>query len=168
MQVNLVFIKKDGSTQSFSLPSAVTFIGRRQDCDMCIPLSMVSRRHCELFTEYGKLFARDLRSRNGTFVNKESIEQVQLKPGDELMIGPVKFVIQIDGVPEIPDQKIPQKIEQAQPSKSVTNSDGADLENISGDMNHIAGQSQTMDIDNIFSNDLFDEEFNAGSDLLNP
>lgn len=170
MQVNLVFIKKDGSTQTFALPSAVTFIGRRQDCDMCIPLSIVSRRHCELFTEYGKLFVRDLRSKNGTYVNKEPVEQVQLKPGDELTIGPVKFIIQIDGAPEIPDQTEPQLVESAQasrPPSAPDESEGADIEDISEDLNQLAGQSQTMDIDNIFSNDLFDDEFSDGSDLLN-
>lgn len=100
MQVNLVFLKKDGTTSSFELPSTVTFIGRRQDCDFCIPLMVVSRRHCEISQDFGKVNVRDLRSRNGTLVNGQPIEETQLKAGDVLKIGPVEFVVQIDGVPE--------------------------------------------------------------------
>ncbi|MBN1981260.1 MAG: FHA domain-containing protein [Chitinivibrionales bacterium] len=99
MQVNLVFLKKDGTTSSFTLPSTVTFIGRRQDCDFCIPLMVVSRRHCEVNMDSGKVTVRDLQSRNGTLVNGDPIEEAHLKAGDVLTIGPVKLVTQIDGVP---------------------------------------------------------------------
>lgn len=99
MQVNLVFLKKDGTTSSFLLPSTVTFIGRRQDCDFCIPLTVVSRRHCEINLDSGKITVRDLASRNGTLVNGEPIEEAQVKAGDILKIGPVEFVVQVDGVP---------------------------------------------------------------------
>lgn len=99
MQVNLVFLKKDGTTSSFSLPSTVTFIGRRQDCDFCIPLPVVSRRHCEINLDAGRVTVRDLASRNGTLVNGTPVEEAQLKPGDVLKIGPVEFVTQVDGTP---------------------------------------------------------------------
>ena len=99
MQVNLVFLKKDRTTSSFELPSTVTFIGRRQDCDFCIPLMVVSRRHCEINMDFGKITVRDLKSRNGTLVNGEPVEETQVKAGDVLQIGPVKFVVQVDNVP---------------------------------------------------------------------
>jgi len=100
MQVNLVFLKKDGSTSSFELPSTVTSIGRRQDCDFCIPLTVVSRRHCEINQDAGKITVRDLKSRNGTFINDQAIEEKIVKAGDVLKIGPVQFVVQVDGKPD--------------------------------------------------------------------
>jgi pSer/pThr/pTyr-binding forkhead associated (FHA) protein len=99
MQVNLLLLKKDGSVKPFNLPSAVTTIGRRQDCDLCLPISVASRKHCEINMDQGRLMVRDLSSKNGTFVNGQKIEEVRLKPGDQLRVGPVTFVIQIDGNP---------------------------------------------------------------------
>ena len=123
MQVNLVFLKKDGTNSSFQLPSTVTFIGRRQDCDFCIPLMIVSRRHCEINMDFGKITVRDMKSRNGTLVNGEPIEEAQLKAGDVLQIGPVKFVVQVDGVPENFEEYLSEKeetIEQTPETESVT------------------------------------------------
>jgi pSer/pThr/pTyr-binding forkhead associated (FHA) protein len=99
MNVNLVLFKKSGESKNFTLPSAVTVVGRRQDCDLCVPLMVVSRRHCELNQDQGQLRLRDLGSRNGTFVNGRRVEETQLNPGDEIQIGPVKFGVQIDGEP---------------------------------------------------------------------
>ena len=114
MQVNLVFLKKDGTNSSFQLPSTVTFIGRRQDCDFCIPLMIVSRRHCEISMDFGKITVRDLKSRNGTLVNGDPIEEAQLKAGDVLQIGPVKFIVQVDGTPKNFDEYLSEKQESAE------------------------------------------------------
>ena len=114
MQVNLVFLKKDGTTSSYQLPSTVTFIGRRQDCDFCIPLMIVSRRHCEINMDFGKITVRDLKSCNGTLVNSNPIEEAQLEAGDVLQIGPVKFVVQVDGTPASFDEYLPEKEETAE------------------------------------------------------
>ena len=114
MQVNLVFLKKDGTNSSFQLPSTVTFIGRRQDCDFCIPLMIVSRRHCEISMDFGKITVRDLKSRNGTLVNGDPIEEAQLKAGDVLQIGPVKFVVQVDGTPASFEEYLSQKEDTAE------------------------------------------------------
>ena len=170
MEVNLVFITKNGTTQAFQLPSAVTFIGRRQDCDLCIPLAVVSRRHCELYTEFGKLHVRDLKSSNGTHVNEESIEEAQLNAGDVLKIGPIKFIVQIEGVPDNFDQYLPSPEERtAAPVETAPNdteTQEADFDQIIMDddlAEAVGGESQTMDIDNIFTNGLGeDDDFDLG------
>lgn len=170
MEVNLVFIRKDRTTQSFPLPSAVTFIGRRQDCDMCIPLSVVSRRHCQIYTEFGKVMLRDLKSRNGTQLNGESIEETQVNAGDILTIGPVKFIIQIDGVPEHFDEFLPQTTKESQREISAPEQDETQEasfeESLDDQLIQNGGQSQTMDMDDIFGEDLLgDDEFDLDSDL---
>jgi len=99
MDVNLVLFKKDGNTRGFRLPSTVTVIGRRQESDLCIPLMVVSRRHCELNVEMGRLKIRDLGSRNGTYVNGQRVDQAEVGPGDKIKIGPVTFGVQIDNQP---------------------------------------------------------------------
>ena len=101
MDVNLVLFKKSGRSKAFSLPSSVTIVGRRQDCDLCIPLMIVSRRHCEFNLDGGRLRLRDLGSRNGTFINGGRVtDQADVNAGDKIQIGPLNFVAQIDGDPE--------------------------------------------------------------------
>ena len=101
MDVNLVLFKKSGRSKAFPLPSSLTVIGRRQDCDLCIPLQIVSRRHCELNLDSGRLSVRDLESRNGTFINGDRVEtETVVNPGDQIQIGPLNFMAQIDGKPK--------------------------------------------------------------------
>jgi len=100
MDINLLLLKKDGTFKAIPMPSSVTVMGRRRDCDLRIPLDSVSRRHCRLFTEKDALKIRDLNSRNGTIINGQTVEETLLKPGDKLTVGPVTFVMQVNGKPE--------------------------------------------------------------------
>jgi pSer/pThr/pTyr-binding forkhead associated (FHA) protein len=121
MNANLVLLKKNGTQKTFPLPSSVTVVGRRHDCDLCIPLPSVSRRHCQLSLSDGELSLRDLESRWGTFLNGNRLEnEATLKAGDYVKIGPLTFVIQIDGKPEqiTPPptaEKKPAKLPDAEP-----------------------------------------------------
>jgi pSer/pThr/pTyr-binding forkhead associated (FHA) protein len=96
----LVLFKKDGSRKSFPLPSNITVIGRRHDCDLCIPLMVVSRRHCQLSQNNEALKIRDLDSRSGTLLNGNRISEATVQAGDYITIGPLTFLLQIDGEPK--------------------------------------------------------------------
>ena len=100
MDVNLILFKKNGSQKVFSLPSSITVIGRRHDCDLRIPLNSVSRRHCQFSINNESLKIRDLDSRNGTYLNGKRIEEAKVQPGDYIKIGTLTFALQIDGQPE--------------------------------------------------------------------
>jgi pSer/pThr/pTyr-binding forkhead associated (FHA) protein len=100
MDINLVLLKKNGSHKFFPLPSSVTVIGRRHSCDLCIPLMSVSRRHCQLNYDDGVLKIRDLDSRNGTYLNGKRIDEAVIQAGDSVKIGPLTFILQIDGQPQ--------------------------------------------------------------------
>ncbi len=99
MQVVLVMFRADGERRSFSLPREMTVIGRREDCDLRIPLGDVSRKHCRLVQEGGTLRLEDLGSSNGTYHNGQRVQEAIISPGDTIQIGPVVFVAQIDGMP---------------------------------------------------------------------
>jgi pSer/pThr/pTyr-binding forkhead associated (FHA) protein len=93
MNVQLVVQNGSRGKRVLSLQCEETVIGRRQDCDLRIPSTDVSRRHCLLSMHDGCLNVEDLDSVNGTFVNGERISGRQLVlPGDKLQIGPVTFV----------------------------------------------------------------------------
>lgn len=102
MNANLVLLSKNGSHKTFALPKPVTVLGRRHDCDLRIPLPMISRKHCQLTANAQSMKLRDLGSRAGTFVNGEQVDpekDIPIKPGDYIGIGPLTFVCQIDGKP---------------------------------------------------------------------
>lgn len=99
MEVVLVMFKADGHTRSFPLTRDVTVMGRREDCDLRIPLTEVSRKHCRLVKEGDSLRIEDLGSSNGTFQNGQRIQEALLRPGDYIQVGPVVFAVQIDGLP---------------------------------------------------------------------
>jgi len=101
MDVNLILLKKNGSQKVFPLPSSITVIGRRHDCDLRIPLLPVSRRHCQLSLNNETLNIRDLGSRNGTYLNGKRVDKAAVvQPGDYIKIGPLTFAFQINGQPK--------------------------------------------------------------------
>lgn len=124
MDVNLVLFKKNGEQKTFPLPSSVTVIGRRHNCDLCIPLMSVSKRHCQLNRDGGMLKIRDLGSRNGTILNGKPINEAVVKAGDSIGIGPLAFVFQIDGKPEKVGR--PQQPVRSLPKQSVPEEDIVD------------------------------------------
>ncbi|HEY7115564.1 MAG TPA: FHA domain-containing protein [Tepidisphaeraceae bacterium] len=91
--------RNDGERRSFSISRDMTVIGRRQDCDLMIPLGEISRKHCRIIRDADSLRIEDLGSSNGTFVNGRRVQEAVLEPGDTVQVGPVMFVMQIDGVP---------------------------------------------------------------------
>jgi len=115
MDVNLVLFKKNGSQKSFSLPDSTTVIGRRHDCDLCIPLKSVSRRHCQLNQNKETINIRDLGSRSGTFLNGKRVDEAAVKAGDYIRIGPLIFGLQINGRPEKIAPPKPAKPKPAKP-----------------------------------------------------
>jgi pSer/pThr/pTyr-binding forkhead associated (FHA) protein len=99
MQVVLVMFRGDGERRSFSVVRNMTVIGRREDCDLRIPLGDVSRKHCRLVRTDEGIRIEDLGSSHGTTVNGQPVKEMELSPGDTIGVGPVNFVVQIDGVP---------------------------------------------------------------------
>jgi pSer/pThr/pTyr-binding forkhead associated (FHA) protein len=125
MQVVLVMFKSDGERRSFSLPRAVTVIGRREDCDLRIPLGEVSRKHCRLIQEGDSLRVEDLGSSNGTFHNNVRIQEGVVQPGDVIQVGSIAFVVQIDGVPTDSDVQPPRRVAARPPTAAQAEEAGA-------------------------------------------
>ncbi|MBI4581324.1 MAG: FHA domain-containing protein [Planctomycetes bacterium] len=100
MNVCLVMFKDDGSRKEFPIQPGKTVIGRKEECDLRIPLGEVSRQHAVMMVDEEAVTLRDLGSSNGTYVNNRRITEQELDPGDHIVIGPVVFTVQIDGVPK--------------------------------------------------------------------
>jgi pSer/pThr/pTyr-binding forkhead associated (FHA) protein len=100
MDANLILFKNDGSKATFPLPDGVTVLGRSHDCELRVPLKVVSRKHCQLSPNKESLKIQDLDSRIGTFLNGKRVNAAQVKAGDYVRIGPLTFMVQIDGEPK--------------------------------------------------------------------
>ncbi|MDX1966355.1 MAG: EAL domain-containing protein [Planctomycetaceae bacterium] len=67
-------------------------VGRRPEAALTLPRATVSGMHAEIFTEEKRLFVRDLRSTNGTFINGERITgAAELREEDVVQFADVAF-----------------------------------------------------------------------------
>jgi EAL domain-containing protein (putative c-di-GMP-specific phosphodiesterase class I) len=88
----LLFGKMSASGESCNkLIDPIPFrIGRRPEASLTLPRATVSGLHAELFTVEDRLFARDLASTNGTFINGERLYDVaELKADDVIQFADV-------------------------------------------------------------------------------
>ena len=103
MNVSLVMVTADGKTKELPPMHLPITVGRSDDSKLRIPVAAVSRHHCELIEHDDELVVRDLKSSNGTYVNKERVKARELVPGDLLCVGPAVLVVRIDGHPKAVD-----------------------------------------------------------------
>ncbi len=67
-------------------------IGRNPDNDITIPSSDISRHHCLISVdEDNNFYVKDLNSSNGTYVNNNKIDRIQVHHDDILQVGVDKF-----------------------------------------------------------------------------
>ena len=119
--------REDGSKRIFPLEPGANTIGRKDECNIRIPLATVSRRHAKVSVEASRVTLRNLGAANGTLLNKKRIEEEQLKPGDQITVGPIVFTVQIDGDPTDDDlvevrSKVPASSHAVRPGGGVVTS----------------------------------------------
>jgi hypothetical protein len=77
----------------FTLGIGLTWAGRHPESGIFLDDITVSRRHVSFErSSDGSVTVKDNGSLNGTYVNRERIDEVQLHPGDEVQIGKYKLV----------------------------------------------------------------------------
>ena len=88
----LVVQRGPNAGSRFLLDAEVTSAGRAPDSDIFLDDVTVSRRHAEFTRAAQGYLVRDVGSLNGTYVNRERIEEVLLADGDEVQIGKYRLV----------------------------------------------------------------------------
>jgi pSer/pThr/pTyr-binding forkhead associated (FHA) protein len=76
----------------FLLDADRTTAGRRPDSDIFLDDVTVSRKHAEFVRREGQFYVRDVGSLNGTYVDRDRIDEVVLQDGDEVQIGKYRLV----------------------------------------------------------------------------
>jgi hypothetical protein len=83
----LVMQRGPSSGARFLLDADRTVAGRSPSADIFLDDVTVSRKHAEFVRELDDFVVRDVGSLNGTYVNRERIDAVVLRSGDEVQIG---------------------------------------------------------------------------------
>lgn len=78
--------------ERYPLDAEVTRAGRHPDSDIFLDDITVSRRHAEIHRLDGRYTLRDTGSLNGTYLNRERIDDAPLVSGDEVQIGKYRLV----------------------------------------------------------------------------
>lgn len=94
--MRLHYKKKDGTQMEFEVGERPITIGRSPEADVVILDEKASRLHCGIRLWDGEFYIKDLKSRNGTYVNGQRIDVAKLKTGDEVRVGAVVFSFDTD------------------------------------------------------------------------
>lgn len=89
-----VLIVKRGPNagSKFFLDTDVTEIGRHPESHIFLDDITVSRRHAEIRRNGAEFALADVGSLNGTYVNRERVEESGLRSGDEIQVGKFKLI----------------------------------------------------------------------------
>jgi pSer/pThr/pTyr-binding forkhead associated (FHA) protein len=88
----LVVRKGPNEGSKYMLDAEVTRAGRHPDSDIFLDDITVSRRHAEVIRRADGFHVLDTGSLNGTYVNRDRVDEAKLDNGDELQIGKFKLV----------------------------------------------------------------------------
>ncbi|MDI6908418.1 FHA domain-containing protein [Nocardioides sp.] len=88
----LVVQRGPGAGSRFLLDADVVNAGRHPDSEIFLDDVTVSRRHAEFHRSGDTFTVSDVGSLNGTYVNRDRIDRVQLTDGDEVQIGKYRLV----------------------------------------------------------------------------
>jgi pSer/pThr/pTyr-binding forkhead associated (FHA) protein len=94
----LVVTRGEAAGSRILLDLPTTTAGRHPDSDIFLDDITVSRRHAEISRDGDTYRVSDAGSLNGTYVNRERIEEAQLNHGDVLQVGKYKLHFLIAGI----------------------------------------------------------------------
>lgn len=87
----LVILSTGMAGQEYQLDKPAMVIGRTDENDICVNHRSISRHHAKVVRENGTYSVVDLHSANGVRVNGEEYGKVELRPGDLVDLGHVRF-----------------------------------------------------------------------------
>lgn len=79
--------------ETFQLKKGSTLVGRDPSNQIVIKSTFVSRHHFVIeVLDSGIVYIQDLKSRNGTYVNRERVSKIKLNHKDRVICGPFEFI----------------------------------------------------------------------------
>jgi len=118
----------------------VLIIGGREDCDLPIHHTDVSKVHCAVVNTGRAIVVVDLCSRTGTFIDDQRVRAAILKPGDSLRVGSVGVDLDFTEAPTL--ETDPDALRLHAPLKLATAQNAFELETLPA----VVGRRQTCDV----------------------
>ena len=88
--VNQTFLSPE---TNFALAPGKFILGRSASCDLVVPDSSLSRRHCEISVVDSAITLSDLGSHNGTFIHGVRVRSATVTEGQHVQFGRVVFLL---------------------------------------------------------------------------
>lgn len=88
----LVVLRGPNAGSRFLLDADMVTAGRHPDSDVFLDDVTVSRRHAEFRRSDDGYVVRDVGSLNGTYVNRDRVDEVTLSNADEVQVGKYRLV----------------------------------------------------------------------------
>lgn len=111
MQASLRVMTGKQHGREIPLPATLFVIGRDSLCHLRPHSELVSRRHCAIACWGGRILLRDLKSANGTYLNRRRVNrEVEVHDGDILDVGGLSFLFQISTDDAEPVQMVRQEM----------------------------------------------------------
>jgi len=95
----LRFQKQDGTVGELTLGGEPITLGRSPEADVPVIDERASRTHCGIRLWDGEYYVKDLKSKNGTFVNNDKVEMSRIRHGDKIRIGNFVIVVEDEDKP---------------------------------------------------------------------
>lgn len=76
-------------------------IGRDSYNTLTLADAEVSRSHAIIFEQFDRFYVKDLKSRNGVYINGQKVAEAELSPGDEIILGASVLLFEPDPATDI-------------------------------------------------------------------
>jgi pSer/pThr/pTyr-binding forkhead associated (FHA) protein len=138
--VRLRYTDKAGAEKEFDLGEKPVTIGRSSDADLVFPDEKASRIHCGIRLWDGDFYVKDLKSRNGTFVNDQRVDLARLRPGDRIRVGSTVLSVEQEANEHagIALKEVEQRMAEGKGYSTI-------LQEIVGDINNPSADTQPGD-----------------------
>jgi pSer/pThr/pTyr-binding forkhead associated (FHA) protein len=88
-----LILESGGERREIKVTGPLT-VGRSQTATVYLDDKTLSREHTQFFLQNGRLFVKDLQSKNGTYLNGALLQRAEaLKPGDRVKVGVAAFTV---------------------------------------------------------------------------
>ena len=91
--MNLRLLIHDGSPRQIPLDEGTITLGRSRSCNVQLEDPVLSRQHCAITVDEGRVVVADLGSSNGTFVQGDLIEVQTVEQGEVIELGSVCLLL---------------------------------------------------------------------------
>ena len=112
-------MESGGERREIKVSGPVT-VGRSPSAGVYLDDKTLSREHTQFYLQGGRLFVRDLESKNGTYLNGSLLQRAEpLKQGDRVKVGAAVFTIALDAGDALPAVSAPVAAAAPRPAPPV-------------------------------------------------